>query len=164
MSQQYSDDRKTWLKDRLNRVVGRPPVRSYINDQGRTVEEEQTLVGFVVANEDQRSLLNDYGICLELAEFNTKTQRWERCLFSEAVADMLQSLCDEGQFPHSFEAAPSVAELDWFERRLAGEETRAPHPLRAYYTPATVERLAQLEADEQRHLIRRMSGPDRSFN
>jgi len=134
----------TWLEKRLEQVVHHPPRRSYSDCDGRRIEEEQTLTGHVTAARDRRRELEDYGIDMDLAQFDEERGRWEGCLFSAQVADMLQQLTDEGQFPYPFEALPSVAELDWLKRRTAGAEIRALHPLRAYRTPAPAEKLAKL--------------------
>jgi hypothetical protein len=107
-------------------------------------------VGTIDAPADRSRELEDYGIYMELAEFDVGNQRWEGCLFSEQVADMLEELHAEGQFPYVFEAAPSVAELDWLVRQAAGEEARAPHTLRAYRSPASAEDLARVAADDLR--------------
>lgn len=132
------------VEARQGQIVDHPPLRWFIANTGDWVSEEQTLVGFVAAAQECQDQLHSYGICLELADFNPETQRWEGCLFSTEVAEMLQELHDERQFPYLFEAAPSVAELDWLERKAAGETTRAAHPLRAYFTQASVEALEKL--------------------
>lgn len=138
--------------------VAGPPTLDCIENDGRRVTEEQSLVGFVEAAFDRKNVLELYGIDLRYAFHNPKTGRWERCLFSCALADMLELLAADDEFPFAFEATPSQGEVDWAELKARGQTTRPKFPLKVYLTPATPEALAAV-ADDDRMRVRRGRPP-----
>lgn len=125
-------------------TVEGPPVKVFIRDSGGVVTEPCVLVGHVVMDEARRPYLDDLGINTSWAEYDRALGRWERCLMSEAVADMLESMSAEGHFPFSFEAGPSLAELAWLKAQAAGETERPELPLHQYLIPATAEALDEV--------------------
>ena len=91
-------------------LVAGPPTLEYVENDGTRVTEEQCLVGWIRADFDKRQQLELYGVDLRFAIHDPKAGRWERCLFSHPVADLLELLSSDGDFPFAFEATPSQAE------------------------------------------------------
>jgi len=93
-------------------VQGPPTVRT-VNDFGQLVDEPLTHVGWVAAPAAMRRQLTFYGIDLRFAHFDVLTRRWERCLFSDEGAWLLELLSHEGELDFDFEAIPTVGALAW---------------------------------------------------
>lgn len=136
-------------------MLSGPPTLRYRSNEGEWVEESQVLVGWVRAPEDRRRYLTDHGIDLRYASFNPDTHRWDCCLFSEGVADMLVELVAEGDFHFAFEAKPSWAELDGRLQQARGESARPEQPLRMYVTEASDEVLDAWRKHSGHDLVRR---------
>lgn len=146
-------------------ILSGPPILRYRNNEGDWVEESQVLVGWIQAPEDRRRYLTDHGIDLRYASFDPDTLRWECCLFSEEVADMLIELIQESDFPFAFEARPSWAELDWRLRQARGESERPEQPLWMYVTEASEEVLEAWRNHSGQDLSRRATPhPDDAEN
>lgn len=128
----------------LTQRVDGPPVKSYLDGKGGRIEEECTQVGWCDAEADRGQYLTDLGVDLSYAEYGPDTMRWERCLFSEEVADLLEDLHSTGDFPYAFEAGPSQGELEWLEAQACGATELPELPLKTYLIPANAERLAIL--------------------
>ena len=126
----------------LDQVLREAPVQRLRSNNGEDVFEQQVLVGDVKAPEDAREQLELYGIVMELAHFDRRAGRWTRCLFSEPCANTLVELAGEGQFPFSFDAAPSSGHIRTLEA-VAGGLTPPALALREWVKPATVEELAR---------------------
>jgi hypothetical protein len=86
-------------------------------------------------------MLEDLGVSMRWAEYNCDSERWERCLMSEGVADLLEDLHAEGDFPYHFEAGPSLGELAWLRAQAEGATERPELPLHQYVIPAPAEAL-----------------------
>lgn len=123
-----------------------PPMKVFIKDSGGIVKEPCVLVGHVVMDEERRGYLDDLGINTTWVEYNREGGRWERCLMSEAVADMLESMHAEGSFPYAFEAGPSLAEVAWIKAQAEGATERPELPLHQYLIPAEAEALEEVAA------------------
>lgn len=134
--------------------VAGPPTLMVVENDGRHVKEEQSLVGNIEAGFDKKHVLELYGVDLRYAIHNPETGRWERCLFSYPLADMLEMLTIEGEFPFAFEAIPSQAEVDWADLKTRGKAERPMLPLNGYLTPATPESLSAV-VDDDRMRVRR---------
>jgi len=134
--------------------VAGPPTLMVVENDGRHVMEEQALVGWISASFDRKHVLELYGIDLRYAIHNPSTGRWERCLFSCPLADMLEMLAAEDEFPFSFDATPSQAEANWAALKARGQTERPMFPLKTYITAATAESLAAV-ADDDRMRVRR---------
>jgi hypothetical protein len=128
----------------LQQMVSGPPVQDFIAEADGVIHEEQTEVGWIDADQNKGEKLAEYGVCMRFAEWDPETERWERCLFSESVADLLVELHGEGDFPFQFESGPSQAQADWLERQARGETRRDVLPLWQYAVPASAETLAAL--------------------
>ena len=140
----------------LTQLVERPPTKSYRDGRGGTVVEECTEIGLVDAPADRRRYLEDLGIDLTWAEHDPFTERWERCLFSEGVADLLEDLHAAGDFPYAFESGPSRGGLAWLKAKARGETERPRVPLNAYLIAANAEELdLLLDRDIGRKMRRR---------
>jgi hypothetical protein len=126
-------------------LVTEPPTRSLRTNDGQTVTEDLIYTGWVAAPVKSRRLLEDYGIDLRSAWFCTETKRWESCLFSVQVADLLEQLSTENQFPFAFEATPSQAEVLWWKARERGAPERPEVALVAFCTPGNPEGLEDPE-------------------
>ena len=123
-----------------------PPMKVFLKDSGGIVLEPCVLVGHVVMEEKRRAYLDELGINTSWVEFSSKAGRWERCLMSEAVAEMLESMHAEGHFPHAFEVAPSLGEVAWLKAQAKGETERPELPLHDYLIPASAEALDEVAA------------------
>lgn len=123
-----------------------PPMKLFIKDNGGIVLEPCVLVGHIVVEEERRTYLDALGINTSWSEFSSKQGRWERCLMSEAVADMLESMHAGGYFPHAFEVGPSLGEVAWLKARARGELERPELPLHDYLIPAPAEALDEVAA------------------
>lgn len=134
--------------------VAGPPTLMVVENDGRPVMEEQSLVGWVSASYDRKSVLELYGIDMRYAIHNPRTDRWERCLFSCPLADMLEMLAAEDEFPFAFEATPSQAEVDWAHLRTHGQKSRPMFPLKFCLIVATPESLAAVANDDQMRIRR----------
>ena len=130
----------------LTEPVEGPPRKLFIKDSGGVTFEDCVLVGFVALEEAQRPYLDDLGINTSWAEFNPRMGRWERCLMSESVAEMLASMHADGSFPHRFEAGPSLGEVAWLKARAGGALQRPELPLHDYLIPASAEVLDEVAA------------------
>ncbi len=128
----------------LTQLVDGPPVKKYRDGGQDWIEEDCSCVGWIDADRDQHRYLSDLGVDLSYAYFDPDTMRWERCLFSEEVADLLEDLHSTGDFPYAFEAGPSQGELEWLEAQACGATELPELPLKTYLIPANAERLAIL--------------------
>ena len=129
----------------LDQVVEHAPILRLRANDGTDVLERQVLVGHVSAPESARDQLEDYAILMDLAKFDRREKRWNRCLFSEESAGTLAELGAEGQFPYSFEAVPSAGHLATLEALAEGRP--APElPLREWVTVGSLEALARAVA------------------
>ena len=128
----------------LTQPVDGPPVKRYLDGNGGSIEEECSQVGWCDLPADRDQYLSDLGVDLTYAEYDPDTMRWERCLFSEGVADLLEDLHAEGDFPYAFESGPSQGELEWLEAAARGATERPELPLYKYLVPAQVAGLAAL--------------------
>ena len=117
----------------LTELVEKPPTKSYLDGKGGMIEEECTEIGWIDAPAGKRRYLEDLGVDLTWAEHDPFTERWERCLFSEGVADLLEDLHTVGDFPYSFETGPSQGQLAWLRAKAQGAKRRLVLPLRRYY-------------------------------
>lgn len=135
----------------LTQPLNGPPMKLFIRNNGNIVKEPCVLVGHVAIDEARRGYLDELGINTTWAVY--RTGRWERCLISEAVADLLVELHAEGSFPFAFEAGPSQAEAAWSKARSEGAHERPVLPLLDYLLPADAEALDRLatETDEKQH-------------
>jgi len=114
----------------LDRLVSGPPCSPVRTAKGGSDYEPQLLVGWLAAPASARSQLEAYGVYMNLTDYDPRTGCWNRCLFSEAVADMLSELSAEGQFPYAFEAVPSTGYLALLE---TGPDSETPAlPLRSW--------------------------------
>jgi len=125
----------------LDQVVEHAPILRLRANDFTDVLERQVLVGYVGAPESARDQLDGYAILMDLAHYDWREKRWNRCLFSEESATTLAELGAEGQFPFSFEAAPSAGHLATLEAQAEGRPT-PELPLREWVTPASLEALA----------------------
>jgi len=126
----------------LDQLVTEAPQLRLRGNDGVDVFEPQVLVGHVCAPDSARVQLEGYAILMDLAHYDGREKRWHRCLFSEASADTLAELAQEGQFPYSFEAVPSAGYLETLEARDGGRRPPALL-LRAWSNPASIEALAR---------------------
>ena len=69
---------------------------------------------------------------------------------SEGVADLLEHLHAEGDFPYYFEIRPSQGELEGLEAKVRGKFERPVVAFAAYVTPPNPERLAAITAQFRR--------------
>jgi hypothetical protein len=118
------------------------PIHRLIQD-GDTVVESLTLVGWVDAPHNKRDQLESYGIVTRYATYDGQRERWLRCLFSELHADFLVKLAGAGEFPHLFEACPSVGYVTTLRRP---QPTDPPLRLLDWLTPASAEALVEVQA------------------
>jgi len=139
----------------LTQMVDGPPVKSYLDGKGGRIEEECTQVGWCDAEADRSQYLTDLGVDLSHAEYDPDSMRWERCLFSEGVADLLEDLHAEGDFPFAFESGPSQGELEWLEAAARGAKERAELALYKYVIPAEPGALDALAAGGRKESGRR---------
>lgn len=149
-------DRVEMDETELSDIVPGPPMKLFIRNTGGIVKEPCVLVGHVSIEADQRPYLDAHGINTTWAEY--REGRWERCLMSESVADMLVELYAEGSFPHAFEVGPSLGEVAWIKARYDGAEARPALPLQDYLTPAdadTLDAVSKLDVQNVRPLTRR---------
>lgn len=137
----------------FNQPVIGPPMKVFIKDSGGIVKEPCVLVGHIVMEEERRGYLDDLGINTTWTVYSREAGRWERCLMSEAVADMLESMSAEGQFSHAFEVGPSLAEVAWIKAQAQGETERPELPLHQYLIPAGAEALDEVAAFAGRNVI-----------
>lgn len=128
----------------LTQPMDGPPLKIFIRDSGGIVREPCVLVGHIVIEEERREYLDELGINTTWAYYHREAGRWEQCLLSEAVADMLVELHAEGSFPHAFEVGPSRAEVAWIKAQANGETHRPEVPLHHYILPAEVEALDEV--------------------
>lgn len=131
-----------------------PPRRAFRSNEGETVYEDLVLVGWVEAPRSARETLDLYGMDVSCAQFNRIEGRWEGCLFSEPVADMLVELLAEGEFPHAFEAFPSWAELEWRVRQGRGETERPELEVYMFMEAASAEACEAFRKRSGHDLIR----------
>lgn len=82
-----------------------------VENDGRHVREDQSLVGHVAADFDPKGALELHGIDLRYALHSPQTGRWERCLFSCALAATLELLAADDELPFAFETTPSQGVL-----------------------------------------------------
>ena len=126
----------------LDQVVEHAPILRLRSNNSTNVLEQQALVGHVSAPAAAREQLEGYAIFMDLAQYDRPEKRWNRCLFSEESAGSLAELGAEGQFPFSFEAAPSAGHLGTLEALADGRP--APElPLREWVAGASLEALAR---------------------
>lgn len=128
----------------LTQVVDGPPTQDFVDGSGKLIKEPCVLIGWVDLPADRRRYLEDLGVNMAWAEHDADSQRWERCLLSEGVADLLEDLHAEGDFPHAFEVGPSQGELEWLEAQARGAMERPELSLASYLIPAHAERLVAL--------------------
>ena len=128
----------------LSQIVTGPPMKTFISNDGERVQEPLVLIAWVDSPEEQRQYLSDHGVDLTYAHFDPDTLRWECCLMSEGVAELLEDLYEEDDFPYLFEAGPSQGELEWLEAQARGDTERPELPLSAYLQPADPQRLARV--------------------
>lgn len=125
----------------LTQIVDGPPTMDFVDGSGELVKELCVLVGHIAIGPEHRRYLEDLGINMTWAEYDHCAERWERCLMSEAVADLLEDLFAEGDFPHHFEIGPSQGELAWLRTHVRGATERPELPLRTYLLGANAEAL-----------------------
>jgi len=111
-----------------SQIVNQPPTADFIRNEGGLVKEDLVYVATIDAPVEKRQYLIDHGVDLTWAEYDLDTLRWERCLLSEGVADLLEELHAEGSFPYPFQAVPSQGELEWIEAQVRGETKRPKLP------------------------------------
>jgi hypothetical protein len=132
--------------DRLDRLVDRPPVIVFSQDDRGPTVEYAVLVGWCdikdpeIPTWEQLDILRGYGLYLDLAEYDHENERWRQVLSSEPLADVLVETGEE--LPFVFELGPSTGGLAWIERpRQDRGGTPLVLPLSAYVTPAPAEML-----------------------
>jgi hypothetical protein len=128
----------------LTQIVDGPPTKDFIEGGGKLVKEPCGLVGFVAIGPDRRQYLEDLGVNMTWAEYSSDSERWERCLMSEGVAELLEDLHAEGDFPYHFEVAPSRGELAWLRAQAEGASERPERPLHDFVIGANAEELDAL--------------------
>jgi len=129
---------------RWNMSVSGPPVGDFRSTDGPSIKEALVLVAWIDAPRDKAAYLKDHGVELRFAEFDSSAGRWERCLLSRQVADMLLELGASGEFPHPFEARPSEGELEWLRAQAKGATIRPVLPLYRYLVAASKEEIEAL--------------------
>ena len=128
----------------LTQIVHGPPTKDFIDGSGELVKEPSVLIGYVAVGRDRRQYLEDLGVDMRWAEYYCDSERWERCLMSEGVADLLEDLHAEGDFPYGFEIGPSEGEVAWLKAKARGASERPELPLHAYLRVARAEDLDAL--------------------
>ncbi len=98
--------------------------------------KELVLVASIEAPRDKSVYLTDHGVELRYAEYDSSAGRWERCLMSRQVFEMLSTLRASGDFPYAFEASPSEGELEWLRAQAEGATIRPVLPLYRYLVAA----------------------------
>jgi len=126
----------------LEQLVEHAPVLRLRSNDSTDVHEPQVLVGHVMAPESARVQLEGYAVFMDLAHYDRRQKRWNRCLFSEASAKTLAELGAEDQFPFSFEAVPSAGHIATLEAQAEGHPT-PELPLREWVQAASLEALAR---------------------
>lgn len=129
---------------KLTEPVLGPPMKLFIRNTGGIVREPCVFIGYIDIDETQCTTLSALGINMTWAEYDRETERWERCLMSEAVADMLEELFLEGSFPYAFEVGLSRGEVAWITAQAEGATFRPELPLHQYLIPADPEALVNL--------------------
>lgn len=137
-----------------------PPRRAFRANEddaegGPAVYEDLVLVGWIAAPRSVRESLELYGIDMSCAKHNSLEGRWEGCILSEPVADMLVELIAEGEFPYAFEVLPSWAELEWRVRQLRGEVQRPELEVYMFTEPASLEAVEAFRKRTGANLVRR---------
>jgi len=126
--------------------VNGPPIGDFRSVDGPSVKEELVLLASIKAPRDQSAYLTNHGVELRYAEYDSSRGRWERCLMSSPVFEMLSAFRNSGEFPYAFEASPSEGELEWLRAQANGATIRPVLPLHRYLVAARPEDLAAFEA------------------
>ena len=120
----------------LTQMVEGPPTKGFIDGSGRVLKEPCVLLAVIDAPADKRQYLDDLGVNMTWAEYDSESERWDRCLMSEGVADLLEDLQAAGDFPYHFEAGPSQGELAWLRAKEQGVIERPELSLWMYLVAA----------------------------
>lgn len=120
----------------LTQSVNGPPMKLFIRNNGGIALEPCVLVGHISMERSQRDALDALGILTSWSQYDPEAGRWEHCLMSDAVADLLCDLHAEGSFPYAFEVCPSRGEATWQKAQAEGDSIRPILPLSEYLLPA----------------------------